>query len=688
MNFFMKLLTQMRHRGGQALFGVLLPRTQFNYQKEVGTGLGSSVVTAPLQWIQRSFIEAPLTVTRDGEVVEHPMIDLVGRPNQFYGEPNFWAATLLSYLIDGNAYWIKVRDNSRARLVQELWYVPHWTVEPQWPSHGREYISHYEYYPGAVEKLNLEVADVVHFRHGVDPENQRKGLSPLKGALREIFMDLEASSFTATLLRNLGVPGLVISPDTDEPISPDDVEATKQWIEQNFTGDYRGKPLIMGSRTTVSQYGFDPKGMDLSTTRDIAEERVCSCLGIPAAVVGFGTGLQQTKVGATMSELRKEAWTGGIIPIHRVFASTLRTQLLPDFGNTDGIKVEFDLSDVMALQEDENERNDRILRQVQGGVRTVAEAREEFGLDVLPQHQIFLRPAAAFEVPADGSAPVSLPPPDEPPPDGQPPQVEKRSIKQRRVRPTRAQLSYVRALERMMPQLMESFEQRLSPFFNNLGATAAAIASDELDDIKQLSPEDEVLALRILDEMDIAASTKAFERIYQTHYVEVARRVSEVGELIGLATDLPDPVMRSVIASGGRRAGLIDLSAQTKSALFRAIEEGRALGEGAVQLSNRIGQQVPRGPWTSVDIRSRVIARTETKFAQNESVVARTRHEGIQRVMIFDGRLGPDRSDPDHIARDGSVVSIQEAEQMARDEHPNGTLSFTPLPGDIESEVA
>ena len=58
-----KALT-MRHAGRPPLFTGLLKRTRFDYRKEVGDGLDSSVVTAPVMWIGRAIHEANLTVKR------------------------------------------------------------------------------------------------------------------------------------------------------------------------------------------------------------------------------------------------------------------------------------------------------------------------------------------------------------------------------------------------------------------------------------------------------------------------------------------------------------------------------------------------------------------------------------------------------------------------------------------------
>ncbi len=696
-SFLRKALAAMRHAGRPAVFANTLARTSFNYAKEVGDGIDASVVMAPVQWVQRAFPEAPLTLFREkaGEreaLPDHALTELIARPNEYYDGVALFSATLLSYLTAGNAYWLKVR-NGLGRPV-ELWYLPHWTIGPKWPEDGSEFISHYEYRPGGVAPIPLQPEDVVHFRHGIDPRNVRLGLAPLHATIREIFMDLESSNFAATLLRNLGVPGLVLTPETGVQADPEDVAAVKTWLREAFQGDRRGQPLVLGTAAKVQEYGFNPKQMDLSVTRNVAEERVCACLGIPAAVVGFGAGLQTAKVGATMEELRKLAWTNGIIPVQRALAGEIERALLPDFESApEGFELEFDASELVALEDDLTKREARWLARVKAGVARVDEAREAMGLDVEPADRIYLRPFSAIEVPAGQSIGDRTPAPAA----GQA-ALDMRGLlgkteKQRHGRRA-AQQAYVVALERMAGRLARALEPRLSGFFDQLGREAAAAAGPLLAEFEAASGEtgeaagarpsnkqtgeDQVLIGRVLEQLELPLRQAAFRRLYEAHYLTVAEEVGRAAGLVGLATDLPDPVARAVVAAGGRRAGLVDLAEQSRRALFAALEEGRAAGEGVEQLTARIRGQVGGGPWHDPETRARTIARTETKYAQNVSTVARAQHEGIERFVVFDGRLGEGRSDPTHIARDGSIVSAAEAEQMATEEHPNGTLSFAP----------
>jgi len=676
-----KALGAMRHAPRGHFVGRFLKRTKVDYAREVGDTLDASVVTAPVQWMARALPEARLVVRqrkRTGQVEErpdHPLPQLIARPNPFYGDVALWHATVWSWCVAGNAYWIKVRNG--AGRPAELWYVPHWTMDSKGSEDGSEFLTHYIYRPGGgLAPMRLMPEDVVHFRAGLNPRDPRLGLSPIGGVLREIFMDLETSNFVAALLRNMGVPGVVISPKGGAMPAPEDVEATKQWFREAFGGDNRGAPLVMGAPTDVSPYGFNPQQMDMSASRDVAEERVCACLGIPAAVVGFGAGLQQTKVGATMSELRKLAWHNGILPLARTLADEAQRSLLPDFGAAGGLDISWDTSEVLALSEDKDKEATRWNTMVQGGWAMVAEAREANGLDVDASHRIYLRPFSAIEVP-DGAAPRD-------PGGGDAPKRRGEKARASRAAISRGE-AYIRRLRAGEERLRDAFEPRLKDFFEALARDAAEAARPELPKAAKAAG-DEALVRAILKAMGIEAHQAAFKELYEAQYLAVAQDVAAAGELAGLAGSLPDPVARAVVGAGGRRAGLVDLEDQSRKAIFDALADGRAEGEGAEQLAARIRDQVEGGPWTSAETRARTIARTETKYAQNVSTVQRARHEGVERFIVFDGRLGPDRSTPSHIARDGTIVTAAEAEEMAANEHPNGTLSFSPHFGDDEDD--
>jgi HK97 family phage portal protein len=366
----------------------------------------------------RTFPEAPLVVDKQmeggawEEQPNHEMAELIARPNPFWSGDLLWWATILSLVTSGNSYMIKVGD--RGGALSELWWAPTWCMEPKWPREGNEFITHYEYNVGVGDAQRLEIEDVIHFRWGVDPDNIRKGLSPLAAVFREVYSDQEANSFSAALLKNMGIPGLVIAPDGDAVISDDDLEATKLDIEQRFTGRNRGKPFVMGAPTKVSQFGFSPQQLDLRSLRRLPEERVTAALGVPAIVAGLGAGLDRSTF-ANMSEAREMAYETGIIPLQRLIAADLKNQLLGDFEGDDltAWRCRFSLDEVRVLQEDENKIVERKLKELNGGAIMLSEYRRETGREAGPEHDIYLRPMNMVEVRADalGQEPEPEPPP-------------------------------------------------------------------------------------------------------------------------------------------------------------------------------------------------------------------------------------------------------------------------------------
>lgn len=694
---------QVRHSGVVSFFMGFLARTKINYAREIGDKIDSSVVMAPIQWIQRAVPEAKFRVVKDDgkggieEVVGHSLTKVMANPNGSYSQTALMSGAILDYLTQGNGIWHAVRNP--AKVVVEFWYAPAATMTPKFPQTGKEFITHWEYRTGRTTEI-LEIEDVIHFRHGLDPKNIRLGLSPLHSVIREIFIDLEASNFSASMLRNMGIPGLMIAPKNDQQMTPEETDATKKWLQEATTGDNRGKPLVMGMPTDVKEFGFSPDKMALSAVRNVAEERVSAVLGIPAAVVGFGTGLEQTKVGATMLEQRKQAWVNGVVPILLVFAEEIGRVALTDEERAKGLRCEFDTTDVLALQDDEKMLVDRWNVMVKGSWATRAEARRAQGLEADDADDVFLIPFSTFEVPR-GSSPRALSP-------GDGAAAPKMLTKGHAA--SQAGLRYVRQLDQMQGKLSKLMRVKLIKVFEDLGKAAekaaraslkiyindpgiydnqidalaipAAVIGFGMEHTKvdtKLTAADEAIVNRILKAMDISASENAFTEIYEQFYLTVAEEVAGVGDTVGLGINLTDPVARSVVAAGGKRAGLVDLEKQTRDALFDALTEGRADGLGADALARKIRDTVGSGPWRTPTIRAKVIARTETKFAQNVATVARAKDAGVEKFVVHDGRLGPGRSSPEHIARDGSVVTAAVAEQMAQDEYPNGTLSFSPF---------
>lgn len=362
---------------------------------EAGDLTLNSAVMACLGWITRVWPEAPLrvySVKSDGKkeiIAGHELAELLQKPNPHYPAGVLWTGTLISLYLDGNAYWFVNRTAGGQPV--ELIYLPHTMMEPKWSEGGGEFIGWYDYSPDG-KVVRIETSDVIHFRDGFDRDNMRKGQSRLRSALKEIVTDNQGAAYSSSVLANMGIPGVLLSPDPTLikdggriSFNEADAERLKVDWQRKTTGDERGKPMVLSIPMKVESVGFSPEQMVLRDARQIPEERIAALIGIPAVVVGLGAGLDRSTYN-NVSEAREQAYENCIIPMQTLIAQTLDLQLLPAFGEgTD--TCGFDLDDVRVLQADENAIAERSALLYEKGVADRAESRTFVGLKARPEDE-------------------------------------------------------------------------------------------------------------------------------------------------------------------------------------------------------------------------------------------------------------------------------------------------------------
>lgn len=350
-------------RGARWGAQILWSRTKIDFNRQVGDPMSNSIVVAVVGWIARNFPDAPVRVAKllpDG-IREYQamsttgagfMLMLLERPNPWYSGVLMMNAVVVDFYCDGNGYIYKERHPQSAGTllagrVVRLWWLPSRYVEPRGDS--ETFITHYEYNPNGII-FQLDPGDVVHVRDGMDPQNPRKGRSKLKAVLREIYTDDEAANFTAQLLTNLGVPGVVLSPsNTNTGGIRSDPNTVKQAFMDKFSGDKRGEPLVLTAPTDVKVLSWSPDQLNLKDLRRVPEERISAALGVPASVANLGAGMDHNTL-TNYPESRAAAYEEAIIPNHRLFDAELEIQLLPEFVNIDeGWDIDRDYSEVRAL---------------------------------------------------------------------------------------------------------------------------------------------------------------------------------------------------------------------------------------------------------------------------------------------------------------------------------------------------
>lgn len=368
----------------------------------MGNGASNSAVTACLQVLGTSFSEAPLAIVKvdnegyEQEVVNHPLINLMRRPNPYMSGDIVQQYIINAMHVSGDAYLLKQKNNA-GQLVALYPLMPE-EVNPK--GNKEDLITHYEYETNN-QKFIIKPEDIVHIRLGLDPNNHKKGFAPLRSVLREIYGDESAGQLATALLSNSGVPSVLISPRTEYAPTPEEAEQIARTYQEKTAGKNKGKPLVITGAMKVEKMAFSPTELDIGTLRRVPEERISAVLGVPAILAGLGSGLAHATY-SNAETLREFFTENKLIPLWKQVGEEITQQiLLKDYEGDDSMSAYYDYSEVRALQQDMDELYNRLNVGVQGGWITVAEAREQVGLPTNDSQNVYYLDSNKLVTPAN-----------------------------------------------------------------------------------------------------------------------------------------------------------------------------------------------------------------------------------------------------------------------------------------------
>ena len=209
-------------------------------------------------------------------------------------------------------------------------------------------------------------------------------------------------------------------------------------------------------------------------------------------------------------------------------------------------------------------------------------------------------------------------------------------------------------------------------------------------------PNDRIIVEKVMDrifrrdEQLGFADRRLLERFKGHAHRVMETTVNTVSNFTGLAVNIPDHAAREIVARGGTHLLSMDIQGQTRKALFKGLAESRALGHHPSSAATRrlIQRHVTAGRFTKIVdrfgrpnghiYRAKLIARTETAYAQNQTAMATYEaSDAIQQGEIVDNQTG--YGDADCMARNGFVGSLDECRRHIAQEHPQGTARVLPV---------
>lgn len=311
--------------------------------------------------------------------VDHPVSQLLARPNPYTTTYRFVESLVSDLSIYDNAYWLKFkpRDDQNAGLIR----LAPTQVEIKGDS---PYVA--ERYK--VGKQEFKPEDVVHFR-GYNPVDARVGVSPMETLRVLLAEDYQAALFREQLWRNQArMSGYLERPAGAPEWSQLGKERFRaQWQAQYSGGGDRagGTPILEDGMKYVPA-ATSPRDAQYIEARKLTREEVTAAYHIPLTMVG----LLDNATYSNISEQHKMMYQDTLGPLLTMIQQEIGLQLLPDFGDTDDVYVEFNIAE--KLRGSFEDQATQLQTAVGGPYMTRNEARARLNLPQTPEGDELITP--------------------------------------------------------------------------------------------------------------------------------------------------------------------------------------------------------------------------------------------------------------------------------------------------------
>lgn len=302
------------------------------------------------------------------EVPQHPLLDLLARPNPLQGKYELVESMVCHLYISGNAYMEAVgpTGGGPSGLPKELYVLrpDRMKVIPD----AVHYVGGYEYTVSG-NRVEFPRDRILHLKL-FNPLDDWYGLSPVQVAALAIDKLNSGDKWNASLLQNAAVPSGALT--CKQRLTDDQFDRLKTEMRRQIQGVSNARePLLLEQDLEWKELGISPKDMDWIEGLKMSALQVTQVFNVPPELVGLGPATYQNR-----KEARKALYTEVVCPFLNRLRDGLNNWLVPRFG--DDLFLDYDKDGIEALSEDQEALWNRVN---QCEFLTVNEKRHMVGFD-------------------------------------------------------------------------------------------------------------------------------------------------------------------------------------------------------------------------------------------------------------------------------------------------------------------
>ncbi|MFI0396294.1 phage portal protein [Paracoccus jiaweipingae] len=305
---------------------------------------------------------------------QHPVLDLLRRPNPGQGRAELFEALFGQIMLTGNGYVEAVGARGDG-LPEELHVLrsDRMSIVPGpdgWPVA-------FEYSVGGRRHrfdMTGSPDPICHIK-SFHPTDDHYGLSPMQAAAVAVDVHNSASAWSKALLDNAARPsGAIVYKGVDGQgsLSPEQYDRLVAEMEMHHQGARNaGRPMLLEGGLDWKQMGFSPSDMEFHQTKQAAAREIAQAFGVPPMLIG----IQGDATYANYAEAHRAFYRLTVLPLVGRVAASVAWWMSEHLGAE--VDLRADAEQIPALAEE----RDQLWRRVgEAGFLSQAEKRALLGL--------------------------------------------------------------------------------------------------------------------------------------------------------------------------------------------------------------------------------------------------------------------------------------------------------------------
>ncbi len=330
------------------------------------------------------------------ELPDSPVAQLLRHVNPHWTWPRLARMDEMSMGLWGQTMWAIEKDsNGRPR---EIWWLKPSRVRPV--PHPEKYLAGFLYESNVGGEIIPFDADEIVWQRYPHPLDEYAALSPVSAA--RLAADTGSAMMKAN--RNLHDNGLqiagILHPKQREgaavQFSKEQADELANDLQTRFAGASKAhRWAVLRYEAEFKPVNLSPKDAEFVLGLGLTLRQVANAYGVPSPLLN---DLEHATL-ANLREFQKAMWEHALVPDLRLRAAEIEEQLLPMYGRGTGRlpvgipdHVEYDFSQVAALQESQTSAWDRERQAIEVGAMTINEWRKQRGLPAVAWGDVWFCP--------------------------------------------------------------------------------------------------------------------------------------------------------------------------------------------------------------------------------------------------------------------------------------------------------